>query len=134
MLALPTILGTIRQDDFAWLDIAIWSGVLIVVALLGLAAILIAKSALKPSDEAVDGFTLHGLRRMRAEGMLTADEFERAKASLIARIKEAATNSVGESPIRGAPEHSDKADDSVGTERLTSHDRDEDDAADRVET
>ena len=130
MLALPTTLGTIGQDDFAWLDVAIWSGVLIVVALLGLLAILFAKRALKPSDEAADGFTLHGLRRMRTEGMITADEFERAKAALIARIKKAATDSVGESPIRGASGHSDKADDPVGTERPVSHNQDLDDGAD----
>lgn len=34
-----------------------------------------------------DGFTLEGLRRLRADGRITVDEFEAARAALIARVR-----------------------------------------------
>lgn len=69
----------------------IWSGILVGVLVVGIMIVARVRRMLEPEDEDTpDGFTLHGLRELRARGQLTDAEFEHARTALIERIKSAA--------------------------------------------
>ena len=72
----------------SWTDIAIWSGILIGLLLVGVFVGTRVRRLLSgPAEEPIDGFTLHGLRTMHASGELTDEEYDQARKALIARIK-----------------------------------------------
>jgi hypothetical protein len=68
--------------------ILIVSLVLIGVLLVSFVAVVWIKRRLKEPDEPVSvGFSLSDLRRLHKEGHLSDDEYERARAKMIAAIK-----------------------------------------------
>ena len=72
-----------------FLQVAPWLAVLAVLVLIGGVVILALRRSLQNPGEGDDeeGFTLHGLRRLHAEGKLTDVEFEQAKAAMIGRVR-----------------------------------------------
>jgi len=84
-------------------DAAFWGGVLI-LAIVVLAAVLrILRRRLFSAAsrrEEVELFSLQHLRKMRAEGQITQDEFERLKASALEAARRAPT---GKSSGRAEP-------------------------------
>lgn len=65
-----------------------WSLILVVVLVVGFAAVLQIKKWLMAGDEPqATGFTLSDLRRMRKEGSMTEEEFEKAKALIVGVAK-----------------------------------------------
>jgi len=58
------------------------------VAVVGAIVIAVARRMLHRGASSADaGFTLHDLRRMRDAGELSDEEFERARAALIGRVR-----------------------------------------------
>ncbi len=71
----------------------LWLAALLVAACAGAVAIhflrrFISRSGTTPAD----GFSLQDLRELHAQGRLSDEEFERAKASIIGRARDRATD------------------------------------------
>ena len=87
--AVLPILG--QLNDVA--DIFVWSFILIILLVGGLLAAGYFRKWMAKEDDPDDdegGFTLGDLRRLRQRGKLTAEEFEKAKAQMIAATQRAA--------------------------------------------
>lgn len=71
-----------------------WLAVLVVLVLVGGVAILALRRSLQGGldDSDAEGFTLHGLRRLHAEGELSDEEFAQAKDAMIGRMKARVTD------------------------------------------
>ena len=70
-----------------------WSLVLIVLLLGGYFAVMALRTWLKSEDDESPsgiGFTLSDLRQLHREGKMTDEEFERARAKMVAAAKEMA--------------------------------------------
>ena len=64
-----------------------WLGVLFVIVLLGVVALYIGRRIVNNAGSSEsDAFSLHELRQLRKRGMLTDEEFEKAKDSIIGRL------------------------------------------------
>lgn len=79
----------LAQEGDATIRLAMWVSVLIIIAVAGFAvASLVRKRMNDAMQETGVGsptdFTLSDLRRMRAEGQITDEEFERAKGRIVA--------------------------------------------------
>ena len=64
-----------------------WVLALIGATLVGAVAIYAIRRMLRSDPGTSNGFTLHDLRAMHASGELTDDEFTRAKAAMIGRLR-----------------------------------------------
>lgn len=70
-------------------DLLPWLGLLIAMVVIGgIVLYLIRRSLNRPDGAAAEPFTLEDLRRMRAQGQMTDDEFEKARAAMIGRLTE----------------------------------------------
>ena len=79
------ILAQAAEDLFG--QVLPWLIMLLVVVVVGAAGIYLVRRMLQGSHGATgEGFTLYELRRMRAAGQLSDEEFERAKALIIGRV------------------------------------------------
>ncbi len=79
------ILGQAAEDLFG--QLLPWLIMLLVVVVVGAAGIYLVRRMLQGGHSATgEGFTLYELRRMRAAGQLSDEEFERAKALIIGRV------------------------------------------------
>jgi uncharacterized membrane protein len=79
--------GLMAQAGEASSSVYLWTIVLLVVVLLLFGAVAWARKRLSPNEEFHgEGFTLSDLRRMHKEGKLTEEEFERAKAKMVAAM------------------------------------------------
>ncbi len=73
-------------------EVMIWLGVLLVAAvLIGVIGYMLRKRLLGGDDgeETIQPFTLADLRRLHREGQLSDEEYERAKAAMIAQTRSA---------------------------------------------
>lgn len=72
-------------------DIIIWSLILLGILIVGLVIIVRLKKKLTQSDEpsAGVGFTLSDLRELHKSGKMTQEEFEKAKAQIVAMARAA---------------------------------------------
>ena len=71
----------------------VWSFVLILLLVVGFMAVMSLKKWIAKKDDPDDdegGFTLGDLRRLHERGKLTAEEFEKARAQMIAATQRAA--------------------------------------------
>lgn len=65
-------------------ELMIWLGILAVAACVGVVIIHLLRRWLgRPVEAPGEGFTLQELRRMHAEGRLSDEEFQRARASIL---------------------------------------------------
>lgn len=80
----------------------IWGGVLMFIAIIGLSAVLAIKRYYSRPDQSTPkmGFTLKDLEQMRLEGKLSDQEYDRAKARMIASVR-APRETPPESPRSG---------------------------------
>lgn len=71
-----------------WSDIFIWSAILIGLVMVGSVLAVIARRNLsKKETKQAEGFTLHELRQLHAEGRISDEEFENAREALISSVK-----------------------------------------------
>jgi hypothetical protein len=71
-------------------SIFVWTIALIAVVLLGFMIVSWARRRLTKQDESLTtGFTLSDLRRLHKDGKISTEEFERAKAAIVATSKAA---------------------------------------------
>lgn len=69
-------------------SIIIWSLVLMAVVIGGYVAVMWVRRSLRQGEQATPvGFSLDDLRRMHREGQLTDEEFERARAKMVAGLR-----------------------------------------------
>ncbi len=70
-------------------DIIVWSLILLGILIIGLVVIVRLKKKLTQTDEqtAGVGFTLSDLRALHQNGKMTDDEFEKAKAQILAMTR-----------------------------------------------
>ena len=74
-----------QESSGALPRVLIWSLALIVVVIIGFVIVSWLRSRIKDTDTGpVAGFTLSDLRRLHKSGQMTDEEFERAKAKIIA--------------------------------------------------
>jgi len=60
-----------------------------VIVFIGAGAIYFVRKMMQSQSSSLeDGFTLHDLRQLHAQGELNDEEFERAKVAMIGRLKE----------------------------------------------
>jgi hypothetical protein len=91
-------------------DVAPWLALLAGLCILGfIVMIWIRRSIHDEASSAAPGFTLQDLRDLRAAGELSEEEFERARAGMIARLTEPREESGNET--EGTPQKPDKPDD-----------------------
>lgn len=80
-----------------------WLAALVALVAVGALVVWAIRRWLDRGAEPPEGFTLHDLRRLRASGQLTEEEFDRAKASVIGRLSAGEeADSAGERPEPGA--------------------------------
>lgn len=67
-----------------------WLAILLAVVILGGAAILLIRNKFlsKDEDEQPAGFTLSDLRELRDSGEMSNEEYEAARAKMIAKVKQ----------------------------------------------
>ena len=90
------VLAQAAEDLFG--QLLPWLIMLVVVVVVGAAGIYSVRRMLQGGHGAAgEGFTLDELRRMRAAGQLSHEEFERAKALIIGRVggSASAPNEIG---------------------------------------
>lgn len=90
-----------------------WLLLLLGGVLVGGALIYAARRLLQPGEDARDtvGFTLHGLRELRAEGRISEEEYERARAAMIKQVKRPDTSARERVPQQNAPADNEPAPD-----------------------
>ncbi|MEM7228847.1 MAG: SHOCT domain-containing protein, partial [Planctomycetota bacterium] len=88
-------------------DMLPWLVVIVVIIVLGSIVLLYLRRRLdQPDDGASEGFLLSDLRAMHKAGDLTDEEFEKAKAAMIGRLRPeptSETNVDDDGPIPTAP-------------------------------
>ncbi len=90
------ILAQAAEDLFG--QLLPWLIMLLVVVVVGAGGIYLVRRMLQSGPSASEeGFTLYELRRMRAAGQLSDEEFEQAKALIIGRVggSASAPNEIG---------------------------------------
>ena len=90
------VLAQAAEDLFG--QLLPWLIMLLIVVVVGAAGIYLVRRMLQGGHGATgEGFTLYELRRMRAAGQLSDEEFERAKALIIERVggSASAPNEIG---------------------------------------
>ena len=92
------LLATPTNDGQVFGEILPWLLLLLGAVIVGGIFIYIARRMTQGGEDASNvGFTLHDLRELHARGELTDEEFERARAQMIAKVKSAADNDDAES-------------------------------------
>jgi hypothetical protein len=82
------IIATAAPSSTAFREILPWLIALLVLAVIGGIVIMLVRRWVRSSDgPSEEGFTLHDLRQLHAAGRLSDEEFERAKARLIERVR-----------------------------------------------
>jgi len=87
-------------------DIVIWSLVLMGLLIVALAAVVRLKKKLMQSDQtsSAGGFTLSNLRQLYKNGKMSTEEFEKAKAQIVAIARTPASgNPTASLPKPGPP-------------------------------
>lgn len=78
------VLAQSQSEWSAFTKLLVALGVIVAVALLGFAAAVMIRRRLADTPVTrAPGFTLSELRRMRDEGQISPDEFERARAKMV---------------------------------------------------
>lgn len=70
-------------------SVAPWLGLLLLVVLVGAVIILAVRRYMRSDVKGPEGFSLEDLRQMRRRGEMDDEEYERARAALIGRAREA---------------------------------------------
>ena len=97
LLAFPTLTflaqtatqSTLTPEEKMW-KVVVGGAILIGVIIVGAAALVMIRNKLRqitPDDAGDTGFTLADLRDMHQRGELTDEEFNNARAKLIAKVK-----------------------------------------------
>jgi len=82
--------------------VLLWVGALLVlVVVLGMVIVLVRRRTLGETGERAEGGMLDELRRMRDRGDLSSEEYDKARASMVARLKGAGAPARGK-PVSGA--------------------------------
>ncbi|MCP3902510.1 MAG: SHOCT domain-containing protein [Planctomycetes bacterium] len=81
------VLGASPQPGELFSELFPWLVVLIGVTIAGSILVSVLRRAMRGESGPVDDFTLQGLRDLRNRGLLSEDEFERARASMIERVR-----------------------------------------------
>jgi hypothetical protein len=88
MHALVIAASRSAKSDRLFTELLPWLLLLLAVVLIGAVVIyFIRRSIYNQSASSKAGFTLHDLRELRSAGELTDEEFERAKAQMIGRLR-----------------------------------------------
>jgi hypothetical protein len=91
------MIAAANPGSTAFRELLPWLIVLLVLALVGgLIIMALRRWVRSPHATASEDFTLHDLRRMHAAGQLSDDEFQRAKAALIERVRGATSENAAE--------------------------------------
>ena len=81
-------LPTLAQSARGMASVFFWSLALIALVLVGFFAVVKLRQWLKSDDEPVGtGFSLSDLRQLHRQGMMTDEEFERAKGQILTGAK-----------------------------------------------
>lgn len=88
--AVMIVLASVDRSGQLFGDVAPWLLILLVVTIVGGVVVFMARRMLQGNaSSGKDGFTLQDLRDLHAAGDLSDEEFERARAAMIERIKAA---------------------------------------------
>jgi hypothetical protein len=68
-------------------DVLPWLIVLLAVVVVGAVVVVAARRLLRSDDWGGGGFTLHDLRQMHARGELSDEEYARARAQMVGRLR-----------------------------------------------
>lgn len=105
--------GTDRSDQLL-ADILPWLILLFgVVAAGGIVIYVMRRYLTSDAGQSGDGFTLHDLRQLHAAGELSDEEFEKARAAMIGRLKSTPTPALpseGNSGSGGRPPNNQRTD------------------------
>lgn len=87
----PSVPTTLVAADFAGLFSSVGLPLLglIVVVVIGWFAIVRIRSWMRDDEERTDAFTLDDLRRLRREGRISEEEFEKARQAMIGAVRAA---------------------------------------------
>jgi membrane protein implicated in regulation of membrane protease activity len=105
---LSSIIATASPSSTAFRELLPGLIALLVLAVIGGIVIMLVRRWVRSSEAPPEeGFTLHDLRQLHAAGRLSDEEFERAKATLIERVKGAGSENVdaGEPDDSSQPRH-----------------------------
>ena len=89
----PMLIVANARGTGLFLDLLPWLVLLTVFVIVGGVIVLhLRRSIYSDHDDFAEGFTLQRLRELHAEGKLSAEEFEQAKAAMIGRLNPTKTN------------------------------------------
>ncbi|MDY7108815.1 MAG: SHOCT domain-containing protein [Planctomycetota bacterium] len=109
---LAPLIATVDQGSALFREVLPWLVALLVLAVVGGIVIMIVRRWVRSSDAPPEeGFTLHDLRQLHAAGRLGDEEFERAKAKLIERVKAAASENADAEGPHDSPDRRRPTDD-----------------------
>ncbi len=69
-------------------DVLPWLVALLVLVCAGAVAIHVARRMARKADAPPEGFTIQDLRRLHGSGQLSDEEYERARAAVIGRVRQ----------------------------------------------
>jgi len=97
------VVGAATQPGEFFSELFPWLVVLIGVTIVGAIVVTVLRRALRDNDGGGDDFTLQGLRDLRAQGHISEDEFQRARAAMLERLRSSASeNTSGDGPENAA--------------------------------
>lgn len=104
--SIAPVMHVLAATETSSASILFWTLVLVAILVLAFVGVVIVKKRMRTEDDEpvgpVTGFTLSDLRRLHKEGQVSDEEFERAKAKIVASAKAAAarsTASVAKDPL-----------------------------------
>ncbi len=113
-LSSPLFACAADKNSRLFAEILPWLLLLLAVIIVGGVVIFIARRYVQKNETSHGaGFTLHDLREMHAAGEINDDEFERAKAQMIGRLKAASARAEAKAAsddARSTGNHDDSAD------------------------
>lgn len=105
------LIAAANPGSTAFGELLPWLIVLLVLAIVGGLVIMALRRWVRSPDAAPkEGFTLHELRQLHAAGQLSDEEFQRAKAALIERVKGATSENAAEPGSDSSEERRDPPD------------------------
>jgi uncharacterized membrane protein len=118
---------TTRVDGEAlFLDLLPWLGLILLLVVILVGTIYIGRRLLSQDESGSEQpFTLQSLRELHASGQLSDEEFERARAAMIAQVKAAAARSDKQG------DEASEADDEAGDEPAEPSDESSDNGGDQ---
>jgi uncharacterized membrane protein len=97
VVAAATQPGELFSELFPWLV------VLLGITVVGAIVVSILRRAMRGDVDRSDDFTLQGLRDLRAQGQISEEEFQRARAAMIDRVRGATSeNTASDGPENAA--------------------------------